>query len=123
MNISKFVLGVALFVVCLAFSSSFVMADAKAKGKPAPPVVGHGSKGHGSEELGDMDLHHALEELKVLTSAVTKRTKDNKNILVGSAITNAILLTIVTALVGYSLKDSNKNKKNNGDPQDEQNAS
>lgn len=80
-----------------------------------------GVKGVSKEEAED-NVQHALEELKLLTHEVTKKTAVNKNVLIGSALAQTVLLLVVTALVGYSLKDKkggeSGDKPRNPEPSD-----
>lgn len=119
MQATKLFFGFAVLFLCLVFNGGFVIGqETKGKASKQHGVANQGGSFGGkgvSKEEAEENVHHALEELKLLTNEVTKKTAVNKNVLIGSALAQTVLLLVVTALVGYSLKDK-KGGENNDKP-------
>lgn len=108
MKITKIVIAVALFVFCFSYMGSPVMAQDSSKVtkgvKPGSSVnaVSHQGTSGFNNLKNDEHVYSALEELKVLSNEVTKKTNVNRNLILGSAVTNLLLLIVLSGLMGYS---------------------
>ncbi|SPJ08743.1 sexual stage-specific protein precursor [Plasmodium sp. DRC-Itaito] len=141
MNIRKFIPSLALMLIFFAFAN-LVLSDANDKtkkpaGKGSPsnlqtPGSSSGSSLHAvgpnqgglsqgglsSKDSADkmpLETQLALEEIKSLSSMLDKKTTVNRNLIISTAVTNMIMLIILSGIVGFKVKKSKNTDDDKGD--------
>ncbi|KYO02771.1 sexual stage-specific protein precursor [Plasmodium gaboni] len=141
MNIRKFIPSLALMLIFFAFAN-LVLSDASDKtkkpaGKGSPsnlptPGSSSGSSLHASgpsqgglsqgglsskdsAEKMPLETQLALEEIKSLSSMLDKKTTVNRNLIISTAVTNMIMLMILSGVVGFKVKKSKNSDDDKGD--------
>ncbi|CRG98550.1 sexual stage-specific protein precursor, putative [Plasmodium relictum] len=115
MNFGKFVSSLSLVLILYSIVElAFANADEKAKKFPGKHVstssVNHPQGNASMKDSIDRmssDSQHALEEIKVISNLLDKKTSINRNLIIGTAATNIALLLLLSGLMGYNTKRLN----------------
>ncbi|ETW38492.1 sexual stage-specific protein [Plasmodium falciparum Tanzania (2000708)] len=140
MNIRKFIPSLALMLIFFAFAN-LVLSDAndKAKkpaGKGSPSTLqtpgsssgaslhavgpnqgglSQGLSGKDSADKMPLETQLALEEIKSLSNMLDKKTTVNRNLIISTAVTNMIMLIILSGIVGFKVKKTKNADDDKGD--------
>lgn len=120
MNFRKLVSSLSLVLILysiieLAFANAEEKRKVPGKGVhgPSSSVPQSGLLKEVSEGL-PVDTQQVLEEIRLVSNSLEKKTSVNRNLLIGTAVTNIALLLVVSGLLGFSLKKKDKGDKEDG---------
>ncbi|CRG98134.1 sexual stage-specific protein precursor, putative [Plasmodium gallinaceum] len=112
MNFRKLISSLSLVLILYSIVElAFANADEKTKKSPGKGnPVSTTSSNQSDTSLKDAidripaEAQQALEEIKVISNMLDKKTSVNRNLIIGTAVTNIALLLMLSGLMGYNTR-------------------